>query len=267
LAVLVELLFVVAEIGGQMPGRAPLGEQGVPGLVPLVESVGTGIVFAGVADKTAVRGDERLPAMNDDGAFLSGGLQAAFEGDDLGLFVGAHVEPVEAFLQDVRGRVGSMDLDRLIASERADPEVGAPFENMKLDPVIPLDGQEGKFHLGVVVQPEVIPAAEMDFGLTGPGPELVPQDQGQVHLGLLRAEVRGPLDEDVAAHISDAGEARGIVAVRRRVRLGAQAKRNGNEESDRQKQCFLHLLSPSADTLLQLTCHPLPPGEATGSVP
>jgi hypothetical protein len=216
-----------------VPGSAPLGEQGVPGLVPLVESVGTGIVIAGFAVETSVRGDERLPAMNDNRALLSGGLEAAFEGDDLGLLVGAHVEPVEAFLQDVRGRVWGMDLDRLVAGKRADTEVGAPFENMKLDPVIPRDGQDGEFHLGVVVQPEVILVAEIDFGLTGPGPELVSPDQGQVHLGLLRPQVGGPLDEDVATHEGEAGKARGIIAFRRRVRLGAQAERNENKESDR----------------------------------
>jgi hypothetical protein len=232
-AVLIELLFVVAELGGQVPGGAPAGEEGVPGFVPLVESVGPGRVIAGVADEAAVRSDERLPAMNNDGAFLSGGLEAAFEDDDLGLLVGAHVEPVEAFLQNVRGRIGGMDLDCLVAGECADPEVGAPFEDMERDPVIPFDGQEGKFHPSVVVQPEVVPTAEMDFGLADPGPELVSPDQGQVHLRLLRPEVRGPLDEDVSADVGKAGETRSIIALRRRVRLGAQAERDGNEESDR----------------------------------
>jgi len=212
-AVLVELLFIVSEVGRQVAAGAPLGEQGVPGRVPLVERVGPGVGVAGVADETSVRGDERLPAVDDDRALLSGGLKAAFKDDELGLTVDAHIEPVQAFLQDVAGRVGSMDFDRLVTGERANPQISAPFENVDLDPVIPLNGQEGEFDLGVVIEPQVVPAAEVDFGLSHARPELVPADQGQVHFGLFRAEVRGFLDEDVPADIGQAGEARGIIAL------------------------------------------------------
>jgi hypothetical protein len=212
-AVLVELLFIVSEVGWQVAGGAPLGKQGVPGRVPLVERVRARVVVVGIADEPSVRGDERLPAANDDRALLSGGLEAAFKDDELGLTVDAHVEPVEAFLQDVAGRVGSMDLDRLVAGERADPQISAPFENMDLDPLIPLNGQEGEFNLGVVIEPQVVPAAEVDFGLSHACPELVSADQGQVDLGLFGAGVRGPLDEDVPADIGQAGKARGIIAL------------------------------------------------------
>jgi hypothetical protein len=213
--VLVELLFVVFKLGWQVAGGSPLGEQGVPRCVPLVERVGAGVIVDGVADEPSICGSKSLPAADDDRARLSGGLEAAFKDDELGLTVNADIKPVESFFEDIAGRVGSVDFDRLVAGERADPQVSAPFENVDLDPVIPFNGQQGEFNLGVVIEPQVVPAAEVDFGLSHARPKLVSADQGQVDFGLFRAEVRGPLDEDIPADIGQAGEARGIIALRR----------------------------------------------------
>jgi hypothetical protein len=233
MAVLIELLLVFVDVGRKVAGGTPLGEQGVPRLVPLVEVIGVGVGMLRVAEQTTVRGGERFPGVNHDGALFAGGFKAALDDEDLGLAVQTDVEPIEAFVQDVAREVGGMNLDGLFVGESADPEVRAAFKDVDFDPVIPLRGQDGELHLAVVVQPEIIPAAEIDLGAAGSGPQLIPLDQSQVDLTPLGTEVRCPLDEDIAADIGQAGEARGIIAVRRGVRLSAQAERNGNEESDR----------------------------------
>jgi hypothetical protein len=212
-AVLIEFLLILVEVGRKAAGRAPLGEQRVPRLVPLVEGVGAGIGLSGVAEQVAVCGDERLTGVDHDGAGLACGLEAALDDQDFGLALGGNVEPIKAFFQDIVRRVGRMDLDAFLTRHGADPQVRAAFEDMDLDPVVALGGQDGKLDLAVFSQPEVIPAAEMDFGLTFAGPQLVALDQNQVDLSPFGAEVRRPLDEDIAVDVVHTGEARGVIAV------------------------------------------------------
>jgi hypothetical protein len=199
----------------------------------LIESVGAGSEIVRVTEQAAVFGGHGLPGLDNDRAPLAGGLEAALGNEDLRLAVQGDVEPVEALVQDVRGDVGRMDLDGFLAGERADPQVGAAFKDVDLDPVISLRGKDGEFHLAVIVEAQVVPAAEMDFDLAGPCCQLVPLDQSHVHLALLGPEVRCPLDEDFAVDEGQPGEARGVIAVGGGVRLGDQTERNANEESDR----------------------------------
>jgi hypothetical protein len=263
-AVLVEFLLVFLEVRRQVACRAPLGQKGIPGFIPAVEVVGPGTKIAGIADQAAVRGGQRLLGSDDLGPLFAGGLEAALENEDLGPVVQADVEPVEALIEDIVGRVGGMDLDGLIACECPDAQEGAPFEDVDFDPSIALGRKDGELDLAVVVEPEVVPLAELDFDLTGPGPELVALNKHQVDLTPLGPEVRRPLHEDFAIDIIQSGEARGVVPFGRGLRLGQKPERNANEESDREEHCFLHRLSPSMDMRLQLTCHSLRLGNRGG---
>jgi hypothetical protein len=133
-----------------------------------------------------------------------------------------------------------MNFDAFLDLEPAHPEVDAPLEDMELDPVVSFPGQQGEFDLGVLADTEKVPMAEMDFGLTDLRPDLVSLDQGQVDLSLFVAEVRGSLDENVAADVIQAGETRGVVT------FGILGRAPGRDEEEGEgcETCFFHRPSP-----------------------
>jgi hypothetical protein len=178
LAVLVELFFIFFEVGGEVLPFAPLGELGVPGTVPVVETVLAGIEIFRVAGETAVGCRQAFLFVDHHRTVLAGRLQAALADEDLGFPVQFHVEPVEPFFENVERRVGGMDFDALVSGEITHPEIGASFGNMELDALVPFLGKDREFHLGVIGEAEVVAAAEMDLGLAGFGPHLVALDEG-----------------------------------------------------------------------------------------
>jgi hypothetical protein len=107
--------------------------------------------------------------------------------EDLGLAVCPDVEPVKAFLQDVIGSIGAVDLDTLCGRQRTNAKISMPLEDMDLDPVIPLLGQDDKFDLGIIVEAEIVPPTELDFGLAVPCPELIACDKRQIQVAFLVA--------------------------------------------------------------------------------
>jgi hypothetical protein len=210
LAVPVELFFIFFEIGRQVLPFAPLGELGVPGTVPVVEAVGTGIGIFRVAGETAVRDRQGLLLPDHDRAVLAGRLQAALADENLGFPVQFHVEPVEPFFENIERCVWGMDFDALVSGEIAHPEVGASFGDMDLDALVPFLGKDREFHLGVVGEAEVVAAAEVDLGLAGFGPHLVALDKGEIHFALFIAQVGRPLDKDRAVDVAQAGITVGV---------------------------------------------------------
>jgi hypothetical protein len=249
LAVLVELLFILLDLGREILASAARGEERVPRAVPSVEPVLAAVGVLRIAEKPAVGGGHGLVRLDEDGAVLGGRLETAFPDGGLGFPVEPDVEPVETLFENVERGVGSMDLDALVHGEPAHPEISAAFGEMELDALVPLGGQDGEFDPGVVVKAKVVPVSEVDLGLAAVGPHLVPLDQREVDLALLVAQVRGPLDVDRAGDIAQAGEAVRIIPFILRL----EAERHKNDESGRQERSLchhlVHRLSPS-DPLL-----------------
>jgi hypothetical protein len=210
-AVLVELFLVLLDPGGEVLPFAPLGELGVAAAVPVVERVGRGVTVFGVVEEPALGGGQGLPVADEDRAVFRRGFQAALTDEDDGLPAGPDIEPVEARGEDVEGRVGGMELDALLLGEIAHPEIGAAARQDELDALLPFPGQDGELDLGVVVEAEIVAAAEVDLGLAALGPDAVSLDEGEIDLSLLVAQTRGPLDVDRAVDIAQTGIAVGII--------------------------------------------------------
>jgi hypothetical protein len=245
MAVLFELLLVFLDLGREVALAALRHEQRVPRAVPGVETVLAGVVVFRIAEEPPVDGRDGLAFADEDRAGLDGGLETALTREGPGLAVGPDVDTVEPLLEDIERRIGSVDLDALVDGESAHPEVDAAFGEMEADALVPLGGQEGELDLGVIVEAEVVPLAEMDLGLAALGPHLVALDQGEIDLALLVAQVRRPLDVNGPVDVAQAGETVGEKAFI----LGLQAEGDRNDECDRQDRrswgCLVHRLSPS----------------------
>jgi len=266
MSVLVELLLVLLHLGGEVLLLAPRGELLVPAAVPVVEGVAAGVPIGGIAEQTAVDGRHGLLIPDEDGAVLGRGLQAPLAGRRLGFSGGVDVEAVEALLENIERRVGGMDLDALVQGEMAHPEIGAAFREVDLDALLPFRGQEDEFDLGVVIEAEIVPSAEVDLGLAALRSDLVSLNEGQVDLPLFVAQVRRPLDIDRPADIAEAGEAVGVISFV----LGHEAEGDRNDEYGRQKGRSLHHLvhrfSPSAPIFSNYRAS-LPPRGETARCP
>jgi hypothetical protein len=245
LAILVELLFILLDLGREVLALAARGEKRVTRAVPGIEPILAAVGVRRIAEEPAVGGGHGLVRPDEGGAVLGGGLETAFPDGGLGLPIDPNVEPVEPLLEDVERGVGSMDLDALVHGELAHPEIGAAFGEVELDALVPLGGQDGEFDPGVVVEAEVVPAPEVDLGLAAVGPHLIALDQREVYLALLIAQVRGPLNVDRAIDVAQAGETVRIVPFILRL----EAERHNNDESGRQERSLchrlVHRLSPS----------------------
>jgi hypothetical protein len=228
LAVLVEFFFIFSEVGGEVLPFASLGQLGIPGAVPAVEVVVGGIGGFRIAGETAVGGRQAFLFTDHHRTVHAGRLEAPFADEDLGFPVESHVESIEPFFENVERRVGSMDFDTLVGSEIAHAEVGAAFIEMDLDVLVSFLRQDGKFHLGVIGEAEVVAAAEVDLSLAVLGSHFVALDEGEVHLPLLVAQVRCPLNKDRAVDVAQAGKAVGVEAFV----LGHEAEGDRNDDRD-----------------------------------
>ncbi len=100
-----------------------------------------------------------------------------------------------------------MDLDSLLFIQGNDAQIGAAIQEMDFDPAVNFAGKEGEFHLSEGVEPEVVPPAELDFGLSVHGQELVAHNKRKVHFGRFGPQVRCPLDGNLALNIAQPREA------------------------------------------------------------
>jgi hypothetical protein len=229
-AVIAQFFLIFGDAGRQVSGGAPPGEEIVPGFVPLIEAVGPGVEAFRVGEELSAGGGELFHGPDQDGTLFAGRFGGPFVDEDSGPVVGVNLETVEAFLENVEGGVRRVDLDSLLFSEGTDAQIGAAIQEMDLDPAVGFAGKDGEFHLSEGVDPEVVPPAELNLGLSVHGQELVANDQGKVHLGLFGPEVGSPLDGNLALDIAQAREA----VIRIVVRFRRREKRGQNEKSPEQ---------------------------------
>jgi hypothetical protein len=226
-AVIAQFFLVFGDVGRQVSGGVPPAEEVVPGFVPLVEAVGPGVEVFRVGEELSAYGGELFPGLDHDGTAFAGRFGGPFMDEDLGFIISFHLETIKAFLEDVEGYVRRMDFDALLFSEGTDAQIGAAFQEMDFDPALAFTWKDGEFHLREGVDPEVVPPAELDLGLSVLGQELVALDQRQVDLGRFGSEVRCPLDGHLALDIVQARDA----IVRIVVRFRRSEKRRQNEKS------------------------------------
>ena len=225
-SVAVELLLVGVELLGQISLVASAGQERIAGTAPIVELVAAVIEIVRIAEETSVGGGHGFEAADHHGPALGGRFQAPFMDERLGHPGGVDVEPVEPRFEDIEGGVGGVDFDALILDKGADPQVSPPLENVDLDVLLALLGQDGELKARVLVEAKVVATAEMDLGPAPLGSHLVSLDEGQVDLAFFVAQVGGPLDVNVAVDVAEPGEAVGIEGLF----LAGQPERNGNDE-------------------------------------
>ena len=155
---------------------------------------------------------DALAGLDQDGAFLARGLDQAPEHEDLGVRVLLDVDAIEAFVQDVERRVGRMDLDALLPGQRGYLDIDAAGPDPDPDRVVALLREVQEVDLGLVVEPDVVAAAEVDLDPAVGRPETVALGDGRIDDAFLVTDVRGPLDEGVPGDVAQAGH--GIVRVR-----------------------------------------------------
>jgi hypothetical protein len=197
-AVVVELVFVLGNGGGQVGGRRPSVEEPVARLVPAVEPIHRGPEGLGVGSDLPVRGDEPFIRPDDHGATLAGRLGRALVDKDLGRVALADVEAIKPLFEDVERSVGGVDFDALLPFEGRHPEVGLAGPEMDLDVVVAQLGEGRELGLARNAEPEEVPPPELDLCLAVRGHELIALRNGEIDLGRLRPELRSPLDGDFA---------------------------------------------------------------------
>ena len=225
--VVAQFFLVFGDVGRQVSGGVPPAEEVVPGFVPLGEAVGPGVEAFRVGEELSASGGELFHGLDHDGTPFAGRFGGPFVDEDLGPVVGFNLETVKAFLEDVERGVRRVDLDALLFSRGPDAQIGAAFQEMDFDPALAFTWKDGEFHLREGVDPEVVPSAELDLGLSVLGQELVALDKRQVDLGRFGSEVRCPLDGHLALDIVQARDA----IVRIVVRFCRSEKRRQNEKS------------------------------------
>jgi hypothetical protein len=138
-----------------------------------------------------------------------------------------------------------MDLKTLLFLELTDAQVDASAQEMDPDAVIAALGQQGEFHERIVVDPQIVLAAEADFRPAAPAFELIALDYGQVGDSRLRPEIAGPVDDDVTLDIGHPDEAPAVVLLV----LGKGEERQ-ESHCPNQQDCLFHLRSPNHTPLL-----------------
>jgi len=226
-AVIAQFFLIFGDAGRQVSGGAPPGEEVVPGFVPLIEAVGPDVEAFRVGEELSAGGSKLFPGLDQDRAPFAGRFDGPFVDEDSGLLVGVNLETVEAFLENVEGGVRRVDLDSLLFSEGTDTQISAAVQEVDFNPAVGFAGKDGELHLSEGVNPEVVPPAELNLGLSVHSQELVADDQGKVHFGLFGPEVGSPLDGNVAPDIAQAREA----VIRIVVRFRRREKRGQNEKS------------------------------------
>jgi hypothetical protein len=226
-AIIAQFFLVFGDVGRQVSGGAPPGEEGVPGFVPLVEAVGPGVEAFRAGEELSACGSELFHGPDQDGTPFAGRFGGPLVDEDLGLVAGVNLETVKAFFEDVEGGVRRVDFDALLFFEGTDAQIGASFQEMDFDPALAFTWKDGEFHPSEGVDPEVVPPAELDLGLPVHGQELVADDQGQINLGLFCPKVGSPLDRNLAPDIVQARK----TVIRIVVRFRRREKRGQNEKS------------------------------------
>jgi hypothetical protein len=161
----------------------------------------------------SVRGQEHLPAPDELGALFSGCLDGSLDHSHLGLPIGAGFEPVQPFLKNVKRGIRSMNFKALFFVHGADAQIDPSGGQVEPCPVIAALRQVGEFHYGGSIEPQVILSSEVDLGPAVLGLQLIAFDQSKVHDSLLRTQVLDALDDDIALHIGQAGEAVVVIAL------------------------------------------------------
>jgi hypothetical protein len=104
-----------------------------------------------------------------------------------------------------------MDLDALLAGQVGYLEIDIPGPDPDPDRVVALLREVQEVDLGLVVEADVVAAAEVDLGPSVGRPESVALGDGGVDDAFLVADVRRPLDERAPGEVAQAGH--GIVRV------------------------------------------------------
>jgi hypothetical protein len=165
-AVIAQFFLIFGNAGRQVSGGAPPGEEVVSGFVPLIETVGPGVEALRVGEELSAGDGELFHGLDQDGTPFAGRFGGPFADEDLGFIIGFHLETIKAFLEDVEGGVRGVDLDSLLFFEGTDAQIGAAIQEVDLDPAVGFAGKDGEFHLSEGVDPEVVPPAELNLGLS-----------------------------------------------------------------------------------------------------
>ena len=238
MAVVGQLVFIVIELGGQIPLGDIAALDAIPVFVPAVEIVPT-VGEARLRAELSVGGQEHFPAADELGTALPRRLDRAFEDRELGLAVAPGVEPVEAFFQNIERGTGSMDFKGFFFFEGVDAQINVAAQEMEANPIVTAPGQVGEFNECSRIHPEIVLSAETDLRAPVFGFDLVTLDDGQVDRSRFRPEVAGPLDDDISFDMGQPGKAPAVIILV----LGESAERQ--ESQDRSHQdCLFHLRSP-----------------------
>jgi len=238
MAVVGQLVFIVIELGGQIPLGDIAALDGIPVFVPAVEII-PAMSEARLRAELSVGGQEHLTAADELGTALPRRLDRAFEDGELGLAVAPGVEPVEALLKNIERGTGSMDFKGFFFLEGVDAQVNVAAQEMEANPIVTASGQVGEFNECSRIHPKVVLTAETDLRATLFGFDLVTLDDGQVDHSRFRPEAAGPLDDNISFEVGQPDKAPAVIILV----LGESAERQ--ESQDRcQQDCLFHLRSP-----------------------
>jgi hypothetical protein len=217
--ILVELRFVLAQLGRESGLRRELGLRDVPSqeavarLVPPAEIVQVGGERLGVGAQLPAGRHQAFPGLDHDRSAVAGRFAGPLDDLELGFTVVQDVEPIQAFFQDIKGRVGAVDLERFFLVQGAHPQIDAAAEDVDFSGVIILTGQLGEFDLGLALSPEITSSAELDFDPAVLCSELVAFGYGQVDGAGFVAEVPGALNRSTTRDGVDAYIAAVVIAL------------------------------------------------------
>jgi len=204
-AVVLQFFLIFIKGRRQVASGTPLGIQGFPRFIPILESIRARIAVFRVSEKPSFRDGKYFPSMENDRAAFPGGFEFALDDVGRGSAFGHDVEAVQANIQDIKRAIGSVNFGGLVTSQVLYLKVDISFKQMKSYRFVGLLGQSDKFHLAVLIEAEKVAAAEMDLGPALLGPQLVSLDDNQVDLSFLVTEISESLDEDVADHVVQPG--------------------------------------------------------------
>jgi len=210
----VQFLLIFRDVRGQIGRNGFPAEEIIPGGVPAVECVEVGGVIRPGQFQFAVRSEEPFPGADDDGIILSRGFSRPLEDLECGLRSGAGIDPVEAFLEDIKGGVRRVDPDPFFSGEGVHPQKHAAIEQVKIEPVLRPLRKGGQLQAAVRVDPEIVLPAEMDLRLSVPGHERIARDKRKVDFAHFRAQVRAPVHGNIASDIVQTRDAVIIKIVR-----------------------------------------------------
>jgi hypothetical protein len=117
-----QLVLVIIELGRQIPLGYVAVLNGVPVFVPAGEIV-PAMGEARLRAELSVGGQEHFPASDKLGSALPRRFDRAFQDGELGLAVDPGVEPVKAFLKDIKRGAGRVDLKGFFLFQGVDAQV------------------------------------------------------------------------------------------------------------------------------------------------